>query len=84
MNTPPPAPNSPPTPQQYAHGVNKPTFAKNAAKVDAKEKELAEAKAAAKVLFAPPYIPCLPSHSPFCFETGDASVGTRREDNILV
>ena len=34
---------------QYAHGVNKGTLATNVAKVEAKEKELAEAKAKAKV-----------------------------------
>ena len=36
---------------QYAHGVNKGTLNANVAKVEAKEKELAEAKAKAKVLF---------------------------------
>ena len=35
--------------KQYAHGVNKGTLAANVAKVEAKEKELAEAKAKAKV-----------------------------------
>ena len=35
---------------QYAHGVNKGTLATNVAKVEAKEKELAEAKAKAKVM----------------------------------
>jgi hypothetical protein len=44
--------------RQYANGVNKGTLSANVAKVEAKEKELAAAKAAAKVLAF------LPSHHP--------------------
>jgi hypothetical protein len=39
--------------RQYANGVNKGTLSANVAKVEAKEKELAAAKAAAKVLLIP-------------------------------
>ena len=39
--------------RQYANGVNKGTLSANVAKVEAKEKELAAAKAAAKVLRIP-------------------------------
>jgi hypothetical protein len=45
---------------QYAHGVNKGTLATNVAKVEAKEKELAEAKAKAKVPAPLRCPPCLP------------------------
>ena len=48
--------------RQYANGVNKGTLSANVAKVEAKEKELAAAKAAAKVLLIP--IPFLPHYHP--------------------
>jgi len=61
--------------RQYANGVNKGTLSANVAKVEAKEKELAAAKAAAKVLlipiaFLPHYHPSITPARAHCFLQG--------------
>lgn len=65
--------------RQYANGVNKGTLSANVAKVEAKEKELAAAKAAAKVLPTPIIPPITPARA-HCFLQGFCAREMRMPD----